>query len=325
MKQKLDQFVAEFQRMTYRDNQSGFFVGQTKCGKAICGEVIDEKRLVPGLKYEFFGTWVSHPAFGRQFRFDTFRIVTPLQRNEVCLYLQKYGKGIGPKTANQIFDAFGSESIITLRSNPSAVADRIERLSNEQAKEIAKALDQVVGSEEARARLMQMYSESKIPISCIEDTLAKLGAAAVAKIEENPYCLLDHRVNRIGFKSADKLYLDLGKDPAAAERQARCLHNILESDRSGSTWRHIDSIRQEYYTAMREFAVSFDLAIEECETMGLLIVKDNMVALESESSMEDRICKRFVDLLTKPVEIRSSRRVMQREYRPRARRRIDHA
>lgn len=76
---------------------------------------------------------------------------------------------------------------------------------------------------------------------------------------------------------------------------------------------------------MREFAVSFDLAIEQCETMGLLVLKDGMVALESESSMEDRIAKRFVELLTKPVETRNHRRSVQREYRPRARRRIDHA
>lgn len=320
-----DRLVGQFLKANYHDDQSGFFVGQTECRHTICGNIIsDDRRLIPGLKYEFFGSWTTHPNFGRQFRFDTYRICEPLSRSEICLYLQRYGDGIGPKTANEIFDTFGTESIIKLRRNPEVVASAIKRLSLEQATAIGKALDRLVGTEESRARLMQMFTESKIPVSSIDEVLQKLGAGAVAKIEQNPYCLLDAKIQRVGFKTVDKLYLDLGNDPASSERQARCLCHLLDSDRSGSTWRTVDSLKTEYYQTMREHAVSFDTALEACETMEVLVIEDGMVALASEFEMENKIALRFAALLLRPVEHSPTKFAAAREYKPRAKRRIAH-
>lgn len=321
---KSETLRADFGRLSYYDEQSGFTVGTTATGQSICGECSSEARLVSGLPYEFYGRWVTHPQYGRQFRFEYFVQQTPLSRNEVGIYLAKYCHGIGPKLANRLFDAYGDKTLSIMRAYPRRVAREVKGITPEIAEHAAKSLAGMVDTEESRARLMQMFSEAKIPLSCIDEVIQCLGGGAANKLTDRPYLLLDYRIKRVGFATADKLYLDLGKDPLSAERQMRCLAYIIESDRSGSTWLPIEGVKTQFYQHMRSASVDFTQAIEACELAEYISRDGDYVASTMESLFETTIAQHFARLLRKPIKNRVTP-IKQREYRPNAgRRRIRH-
>ena len=73
-----------------------------------------------GQKYRFYGNWINHPTFGRQFKIDRFVEVRPESRAEIVRFLSNgILPGVGPKLARSIVETFGKEVFNILDQNPS--------------------------------------------------------------------------------------------------------------------------------------------------------------------------------------------------------------
>ena len=64
------------------------------------------------------GRWVQNPKFGRQFEVEQFETVTPSTELGIRRYLGSgMIKGIGPKMADRLVDAFGANTLDVLEDD----------------------------------------------------------------------------------------------------------------------------------------------------------------------------------------------------------------
>ena len=189
--------------------------------------------LEPGLTYRFYGYWVTHPKYGRQFSFQSFTLATPTGERGTVAYLQR-ANGIGRKRAMEIWDAYGESSLFILRTSPNQVAEEIDGLTVEQCKAASEYFEELAGTEAVTIELTDLFANRGFPRSLVEAVLRKWGNAAPSVIRDEPYVLM--RFKGVGFLRADALYLELGHPADAIDRQGWCIWHALNSDQEGNTW-----------------------------------------------------------------------------------------
>lgn len=161
--------------------------------------------ITQGDYLKLFGKFVMHQEYGRQFKIDTFEKIMPKTLQGLEKYLAGgVIKGIGPSIAKKIIDKFGEETIAVFKFEPQKLAT-IKGISESRATEIAKEFNekwelwQIVG-------FLERFGIS--PSNC-KKVYDELGNDAIARIEENPYLLLDIAYG-VDFKQVDKMAMDLG-------------------------------------------------------------------------------------------------------------------
>ena len=169
------------------------------------------------------GKFITHQEYGRQFKIETFEKIMPETLDALERYLANGNvKGIGPATANKIIKEFGEETISIFKFEPEKLS-KIKGISSIKAIEIAQSFNenfelwQIVG----------FLDKFKIPVSAAQGIYKALGENTIAKIEENPYILVD-LVRGIDFKQIDKMALDIGMDYTNPERIANGIKYSLE-------------------------------------------------------------------------------------------------
>ena len=153
------------------------------------------------------GNYITHSDYGEQFKIITFEKCMPETLDSLERYLANGNiKGIGPATAKKIIEAFGEETIYTLKYEPQKLS-RIKGITPEKALIIGEEfvenweLWQIVG----------FLDKFKIGVQNAKSIYKKLGADTISQIEENPYILIDI-ANNVDFKQIDRMALELGFD-----------------------------------------------------------------------------------------------------------------
>lgn len=200
----------------------------------------EPEELQHGCCYRFFGRWKPYKARdGRveiQFAFDSFVLSVPHGRHEVVGYLAAMGKGrgIGPKKAAKLVDEFGPDDALAMcRNYPDRVAELIN-VRDYQAKEFADVLESQAATEHATLEVAALFEKRGFPKTLAKRVIKEWKNRAAEIIRDDPYCLMHFR--GVGFRLCDKLYISLGGDPRAINRQGYCLWHLMNSDRSGHTW-----------------------------------------------------------------------------------------
>tara|TARA_Y100000310_G_scaffold117187_1_gene115939 strand:- start:1907 stop:4174 length:2268 start_codon:yes stop_codon:yes gene_type:complete len=202
---------------------------------SVKGLIPADEQMEKGLSYRFFGKWMTHHKYGRQFVFESVVLASPVGEIGTVAYLsRKRGVGIGKVIAQRIWNRYGPDSLSVLRDKPQGVAANIVGLSATKAEEASRYFKSIEGQEQVTIELTQLFQGRGFPRTTTQQSIAKWQNRAPEYIRENPYLLLQFR--GIGWPGADKLYLDLGHDPAAIERQGRCVVYGLQSARDGHTW-----------------------------------------------------------------------------------------
>lgn len=207
---------------------------------AIKGEAdVDELQI--NKTYRFFGIWNTY--FNRrrqqketQLAFRTFVAHVPHDRDGVIEYLSAAGKGrgIGPSKARALVDRFGVDDVLhTCRTDVELVA-HIAKVRPDQAEEFAKQLISQQKTENATLEVDKLLHGRGFPRTLVRRVIKAWDNHAARNINEDPYSLMQFR--GVGFGLTDKLFIGLGKDPAAIERQALCLWHNMHSDSEGHTW-----------------------------------------------------------------------------------------
>jgi exodeoxyribonuclease V alpha subunit len=189
--------------------------------------------LEAGLTYRFYGQWTEHHKYGRQFAFRSFTLATPVGERGTIRYLA-HAAGIGPRRAREIWERFGEDSLVSLRESPDVVAEQIAGLSLAAAQKASEFFKAQEGAENLHVELAGLIEKRGFPRETLRRVIAKWGNGAPEIIRENPYALL--AFPGVGFLSADKLYLEVGKNPAAIERQSLCVWYAIHSDQQGHVW-----------------------------------------------------------------------------------------
>jgi len=258
--------------------------GTTIKGHAQAGE------LEGGLTYRFLGRWSTHPTWGRQFHFSSFALATPSGERATIKYLAR-GPGIGLKRAKEIWRRFGEESLAVCREQPGTLAAAIKGITLEAAEAIAEYFQAHVRLERVTIELNDILASRGFPKTLPDRVIREWGERAPAIIRERPYSLMAFR--GVGFGIADALYLELGHDPAAIDRQAWCLHHAMSTSGEGHTWWPASHGGRVLRKAVSVDDADLHLAVKYGEEHGLLATRWNTtlthIALASNARAEERL------------------------------------
>ena len=157
------------------------------------------------IKTDFYGEWVEHPKFGRQFSCGYWEKAKPVNTEDIVSYLSaKTVKGIGKVTAKRIVDAFGVNTWDVLDNH-------IERLL--EIKGISpKKLERIKGSwQENSIRRIAFVFLLKYGVSYkLADKIYRTyEEKTITIMSANPYKAADD-VKGIGFPTADEIAEKMG-------------------------------------------------------------------------------------------------------------------
>lgn len=192
-----------------------------------------------GEALELEGKIVCHPRFGEQFSVQKIVVATPDKVGDILKYLSSgLIKGVGPKTAEKIVDAFGDKTMDVLRDDPYALAS-IKGISRDKAILIGNSYAEHIGMQQ-QIMFLQSYGIGTNTAIKIYNTYKENTQRVLTK---NPYKLIDD-IDGIGFLTADKIAQSMGI-PADSEFRVRAgvIYCLQESaEKLGNTFLYAKDI-----------------------------------------------------------------------------------
>jgi exodeoxyribonuclease V alpha subunit len=219
------------ERITFYNEENGFLIGKLKgndksaevavVGKAPkvqCGETLALK-----------GKWVNHPKHGRQFSFSSFESKLPASAYGIRKYLASgLIHGIGKTYANKIVDKFGADTLNVI-SEDSGRLREVGGIGKKRIKNIREAWQE---QKAVREVMMFLQTYGVTDALCLR-LVRKYGNEAKTVLETDPYRII-REVKGIGFKTADKIALNLGLSNNGPKRiEAGILHTVQEAEDQG--------------------------------------------------------------------------------------------
>ena len=221
------------ERITFYNEENGFLIGklkgQTKSEEiAVVGKA---PKVQCGETLLLTGTWTNHPKHGRQFSFTSFESKLPSSAYGIRKYLASgLIHGIGKTYANKIVDHFGADTLRVI-SEESARLKEIEGIGKLRVKSIKEAWEE---QKTVREVMMFLQTYGVTDALCLR-LVRKYGNSAKTILESEPYRII-REVKGIGFKTADKIALNLGlASNGPARIDAGILHTMQESEDEGHT------------------------------------------------------------------------------------------
>ncbi|WPJ94300.1 AAA family ATPase [Coraliomargarita algicola] len=221
------------ERIIYFNEENAYCVAEL--------QVPDSKRPVtvlgplPGVQcgetLQLSGQWTRHPQHGDQFKIAQFKSQLPASVHGIRKYLGSgLIHGIGKSYAKKIVDHFGADTLKII-SEDSGRLHEIPGIGKQRAKSIKLAWD-----EQSAVRDVMMFLQTYgiTPAQCVR-LVKKYGSGAKRILQDEPYRLAED-IERIGFKTADKIALNLGFPTNSKERiDAGVLHTMRQLEDEGHT------------------------------------------------------------------------------------------
>ena len=177
------------------------------------------------------GGWTRHPQHGDQFKIANFKSQLPASVHGIRKYLGSgLIHGIGKSYAKKIVDYFGADTLRVISENSGRLHE-IPGIGKQRAKSIKAAWDE---QKAVRDVMMFLQTYGVTPSQCVR-LVKKYGSGAKRILQDEPYRLAED-IERIGFKTADKIALNLGFPTNSKERiDAGILHTMRQLEDDGHT------------------------------------------------------------------------------------------
>jgi len=202
------------------ENDYTVFVLDTGAEQVTVVGILPELR--PGDQVRVGGRWVQHPRYGRQFRAETLTTVLPTTEEEIIEYLASgLFRGVGPKTARRIVEAFGTAALEVLEKEP----DRLLEVRGIAEKKKEQILESFAANRHQQQTVMELQRFG-VGISLAMKLYRQYGVNAPQVLRENPYRLVKE-VWGVGFKTADRIARAAGISSTAPVRLAAVLQYLL--------------------------------------------------------------------------------------------------
>ena len=184
-----------------------------------------------GETLQLSGQWTRHAQHGDQFKFTQFKSQLPASVHGIRKYLGSgLIRGIGKSYAKKIVDYFGADTLKIISKNSGRLHE-VPGIGKQRAKSIKVAWD-----EQSAVRDVMMFLQTYgiTPSQCVR-LVKKYGSGAKRILQDEPYRLAED-IERIGFKTADKIALNLGFPTNSQERiDAGIFHTIRQLESEGHT------------------------------------------------------------------------------------------
>jgi len=285
----MDILTGTIERITYQSEETGYTVARLRAEPEACKTAENLARastrdglltitgelakIAPGERVEVNGYWVTHKQYGKQFKIVDSKSIQPTTADGIRKYLGSgLIKGLGPAKAAMIVDHFGEDTLTVIDKTPNRLSEvkgiarktiGVIRSGWEEQKHIQEVMQFLIGHNVSMAYAVKIYKT--------------YGNEAIRLVTENPY-RLSTDIWGIGFKTADKIAMNLGVDPGDPARVQAGIRYVLESEAEDG---HV--------------FVPFDALVESCDDFldvdpaAIATGLDTLVEAEVAIRREDRI------------------------------------
>ncbi len=199
--------VGEMGDIIYRNEDNGYTVAEFETETELYTIVGYLTGLNCGETARLTGTMVNHDVYGEQFKVDIYEKEIPKSSDAIYRYLSSgIVKGIREATANKIVEAFGEDALNVIEKDPLKLST-VKGISMDKALKIQQSYIEQMGA----SSLIMFLQNYDIGVKLAAKVYKKLGIAAIERIKLNPYIMCDE-IDGIGFKTADKIALNMGLD-----------------------------------------------------------------------------------------------------------------
>lgn len=228
------------EEIIFTNEENGFTVCDLECNDNLVTAIGYMPYLNVGETVQLTGKWTVHHNYGEQFKVEYYEKILPSTAVLIEKYLASGAiKGVRKATAKKIVDQFGDKALEVIENEPERLAE-IKGISLKKAKEIGESFAQ---QREVRKVVMFLQQYSITPNYAIK-VYKRFGSDAIEKIKENPY-ILSEEIYGIGFKTADKIALNMGIQLNAIERvKAGIKYVLLYNSGNGHTYLPINILIQ---------------------------------------------------------------------------------
>lgn len=164
------------------------------------------------LRYEIQGHWSKNPKHGVQYEVESYEEVIVPSKEGIIAYLSSGQiKGIGPKMAERIFDAFGLNTLNVLDHEP----EKLLTISGISKTKLKKICDSYLANRGARDVVAFLAPHGITPNRAVQ-LYREYGNETMEIVKNHPYRLCE--IAGIGFRSADQIAMNMGFAKVSAER-----------------------------------------------------------------------------------------------------------
>ena len=219
--------LCQFERLIYPQNVSSIDAGSFMIAvyrpceniKDSAGNMVTQVKAVgyclpiaDNLRYELQGHWSKNPKHGVQFEVENYdEVITPTKEGIIAYLSSGQIKGIGPKMAEKIYDAFGLTALDVLDKEP----ERLLAISGISAAKLKKICDSYLANRGARDVVAFLTPHGITPNRAVK-LYKEYGDRAMDIVKNHPYQLCE--IAGIGFKTADRIAMSMGFDQLSVER-----------------------------------------------------------------------------------------------------------
>lgn len=235
--------LCQFERLIYPQNAASLDAGSFMIAvyrpcekiKDSAGNTVTQVKAVgyclptaEKLRYELQGHWSKNPKHGVQFEVETYDEVVVPTREGIIAYLSSGQiKGVGPKMAERIFDAFGLHALDVLDKEP----ERLLSISGISETKLKKICDSYLANRGARDVVAFLSPHGITPNRAVK-LYKEYGDKAMDIVKNHPYQLCE--IAGIGFKTADRIAMNMGFDQLSTERvDEGILYTLTDAEGKG--------------------------------------------------------------------------------------------
>ncbi|NLT40060.1 MAG: ATP-dependent RecD-like DNA helicase [Clostridiales bacterium] len=191
--------------VVYHNRENGYCVLRLETPDGTATAVGTIPMAVPGERLLLQGRWITHAAYGEQFKAEYAERSTPKGRSAIFAYLSSGAiRGLGEKTARRIVDKFGDDALNIIEHEPEKLTS-IKGITHEKAMQFNEEFRRQAGLR----RLTELLSAFGLSPFISMKLYSGYGNSAVDVLKNDPYILTSPEFGA-PFHSVDEFALSLG-------------------------------------------------------------------------------------------------------------------
>lgn len=265
MSEKINGYVSN---VIYHNETNGYSVLELETEDDDVTLVGNLMEVSEGEFLEAEGSFVDHPSYGVQFKFETARVTVPQGGLALERYLSSGAiKGIGKALAERILKKFGEDTLRIMEEEPERLAE-IKGISAAKAQKIGS---QIAEKTEMRNAMM-FLSQYGISLKMGARIYERYGDSLYQVLQNNPYQLADD-IRGIGFTIADEIAARTGFEKNSPFRlQSGILYTLNQASGQGHCYLPRDIL-------IREAARLLGVPAEDLDENLLALVMDKKLVI----------------------------------------------
>lgn len=220
--QTLEQIKGTVENIVFQNAENGYTVLEVESEGELLTAVGALSGVRVGEEVVLHGTFHEHSSFGLQFKTEAYEVSLP----ETVTAIRRYLAGgalphIGKAMAAHIVDAFGSETLEVIATDPARLG-QIKGLTEGKAREIQDEFRRMFGVREAMVYLTGLGLTTGAAVALYQH----YGPDTHDVIEQNPYLLCSFPAY-VDFGMADRIAADMSMEFDARERVCAGVLHVL--------------------------------------------------------------------------------------------------